>query len=579
MAEYINLEAHIAQELGTLVSNLRAINSSKRDAVDGSSALAQIRRQLATRVEAAQSLLQLRASMSLGTTTCYESFIRTLSEAEAALASSAGSTASGASTSGLLRLTAAEHERMELLVAAFAVVASQRALPKPAWSLCRSMHHQVKPIVRLLLEGPWPSVIAAQVLAHKQVAHVELTSSWRGEADPLLALAQHHLSSQSGRCAADTIDRAFSQVQAVTFKHFSGYRLRIPRSVQCLHLHDCELDDSDSFTARQGLWPVLTGQAKASSSERHSELETQSGVRDMADVLALVSSIKGCRISHSVFKRIGAFTGLKVLHLSNCWPPNMPRLPESVGSLVALETLNLQGWLALTHLHDSIAGLQRLRTLDLSHCTALARLPDRFGELASLTHFVVRSCKQLTSLPDSFYSLARLRTLDCTQTGIATLSDSEHCLGGLAALTDLRWGTHELADAVSVPRSIGALRALTKLSIMCSRLVSLPDSIGELQALAVLNLNCATLCCLPDSVVKFQALTSLNLNYCHALTHLPDHMSELQALTSLDLHRCHALSSLPDSILELNALQRVQVGDCTLLVNVPEGIQKLYARY
>ncbi|KAG5188810.1 hypothetical protein JKP88DRAFT_353297 [Tribonema minus] len=68
---------------------------------------------------------------------------------------------------------------METLLAAFAVLASQRALPKPGWSLCRGLHYQVKPIVRFHLEGKWPSITVAHVLARKQVVHVELKNSWQ----------------------------------------------------------------------------------------------------------------------------------------------------------------------------------------------------------------------------------------------------------------------------------------------------------------------------------------------------------------------------------------------------------------
>ena len=97
------------------------------------------------------------------------------------------------------------------------------------------------------------------------------------------------------------------------------------------------------------------------------------------------------------------------LNLAKC---SMSVLPDSIGGLKALETLDLTECENLITLPESIGGLTALHTLALDHCFALAALPAAIGELKSLTVLNLCDCSSLTTLPDTIGGLTALKELD-----------------------------------------------------------------------------------------------------------------------------------------------------------------------
>ena len=93
------------------------------------------------------------------------------------------------------------------------------------------------------------------------------------------------------------------------------------------------------------------------------------------------------------------------LNLAKC---SMSVLPDSIGGLKALETLDLTECENLITLPESIGGLTALEKLFLPHCVALTALPDTIGELNSLTNLDLSACNKLVALPDSIGGLKAL---------------------------------------------------------------------------------------------------------------------------------------------------------------------------
>ena len=164
---------------------------------------------------------------------------------------------------------------------------------------------------------------------------------------------------------------------------------------------------------------------------------------------------------------LGKISTLTYLDLSRS---TIESLPESIGALKSLTTLNLYQCYGLESLPDSIGDLTSLTKLNLIDCTSLKSLPDRFGECKSLTSLNLKDCRSLDSLPDSIGECTALKTLNL----------------------DVSFGL------VSLPKTIGDLTSLTELKIRnYVKLVSIPD-LSRLPNLKIVEVtNCPSVPFIP----------------------------------------------------------------------------------
>ncbi|KAM1133198.1 hypothetical protein ACFX19_043181 [Malus domestica] len=160
---------------------------------------------------------------------------------------------------------------------------------------------------------------------------------------------------------------------------------------------------------------------------------------------------------------------LKELNLKNC---NLCEgaIPEDIGFLSSLETLNLSGN-HLVSLPASISGLSNLRDLHLENCSLCeGAIPEDIGFLSSLETLNLNG-NHLVSLPAS--------------------------IGGLSKLRDLDMGNCSLCEG-AIPEDIGFLSSLETLNLSGNHFVSLPASISGLSKLQYFHLeNCKRLQQLP----------------------------------------------------------------------------------
>ena len=107
--------------------------------------------------------------------------------------------------------------------------------------------------------------------------------------------------------------------------------------------------------------------------------------------LHLSSNPLETRISGNLWK----LTTLTDLHLGSC---QLTSLPDAIGNLINLETLDVQGN-ALTSLPDAIGNLRRMKELYL-HGNQLTEIPDAIGNLRRMKHLYLNN-NQLTEIPDT----------------------------------------------------------------------------------------------------------------------------------------------------------------------------------
>ena len=298
---------------------------------------------------------------------------------------------------------------------------------------------------------------------------------------------------------------------------------------------------------------------------------------------------------------IGKLGALMTLDLRDC--SNLFTLPAAIGELVSLKTLYCTLSITLPEstinikeltlvrgsLDEDFAALRKLRDNDesgaLKECLGDDEDPREWKNAdgqnrvtvadGRVTELFLYECTKLTALPDAIGELGALTKLDLMYcSSLAALPDA---IGELKALTTLNlWGCSSLA---ALPAAIGELKALTTLSLSgCSSLAALPAAIGKLRALRTLDLRgCSSLAALPDAIGKLKALTALDLLQCSKLAALPDAIGELGALTKLDLMYCSSLAALPDAIGELGALTELCLSGCSSLAALPDAIGKLKA--
>jgi internalin A len=217
----------------------------------------------------------------------------------------------------------------------------------------------------------------------------------------------------------------------------------------------------------------------------------------------------------------------------------LTELPESLGQLTQLQTLNLSGN-QLTALPESLGQLTQLQTLNLSR-NQLTALPESLGQLTQLQTLNL-SRNQLTALPESLGQLTQLQTLDLSGNQLTALPES------LGQLTQLQWLSFSENQLTALPEWLGQLTQLQTLDLYDNQLTALPKSLGQLAQLRRLLLYNNRLKALPNSIAHLKHLQLLSLHR-NQLTELTESLLELESLKELWLPENESLG-LPTEVIE-----------------------------
>jgi leucine-rich repeat protein SHOC2 len=242
-------------------------------------------------------------------------------------------------------------------------------------------------------------------------------------------------------------------------------------------------------------------------------------------------------------------------------------LPESIGSLTSLTTLNL-ACNSLNNLPECIGNLVNLTELYL-HDNQLIILPASMSELTNLTYL------SLTNNP--LVDISILKKLPKLKTVNFVTVDLHHRYWDKVS----NWDIKQLFDEQDVLVRRTLVEFVFKknphafyghLSLGNADLTNLPESIGDFNNLTRLDLYDNLLTNLPESIGNLTNLTGLNLSN-NQLTNLPERIGCLTNLTRLDLGN-NQLTNLPESICNLTNLTELILHD-NQLTNLPESIYNL----
>jgi Leucine-rich repeat (LRR) protein len=243
---------------------------------------------------------------------------------------------------------------------------------------------------------------------------------------------------------------------------------------------------------------------------------------------------------------IGGLTSLERLF---AWINEITELPKEIGQLANLWMLNLYDN-RLTTLPVEIGRLTTLRRLIVWE-NRLEALPEEIGQLANLQRLFLNH-NQLTGLPPSIGDLKTLQALYLSGNALEALPVE---IGGLENLQALYIASNRLT---ALPESIGRLSCLETLSAEYNQLEALPKTLGQLGRLKMLNLCDNQLKTLPPEMGRLDSLVSLNL-YGNQLTSLPASLCALSQLEALCL-ASNRLSALPEAVGDLDSLRELYLG-------------------
>ncbi|CAI5532565.1 unnamed protein product [Closterium sp. Naga37s-1] len=193
--------------------------------------------------------------------------------------------------------------------------------------------------------------------------------------------------------------------------------------------------------------------------------------------------------------------------------------PESIGALQQLRELRVNAGASFQGLGECVGLLKNLRKLSISSVFSrtVTELPDAIGDLARLETLEIE-LDGLECLPESLQLLTGLKTLSIQSKNLPCLPENV-----MAGLTQMQSLSLHACDSIGIlPESICFLPLSSLCISSCPSLTSLPHHIGALSHLQTLKLlSLDNIRDLPESLGNLPRLKTLEL-VLPTLQHLPE---------------------------------------------------------
>ena len=178
----------------------------------------------------------------------------------------------------------------------------------------------------------------------------------------------------------------------------------------------------------------------------------------------------------SSLKGIGFLKGVDSL---DCYKNEVTELPDEIGNLSNLKSLDLCKAYGLSKIPSQIGRLKHLKYIRLV-LTEVKVIPKEIGNLTELRTLLL-SCDSLTEIPKEIGNLKKLVELDIHSNSFKSLPNE------ICNLTSLRSLDISHCGLESLPENIGNLKHLKTLNLFNNDLRRLPQSINKLDNLSYLN--------------------------------------------------------------------------------------------
>ncbi|KAI4968605.1 hypothetical protein ZWY2020_045935 [Hordeum vulgare] len=244
-------------------------------------------------------------------------------------------------------------------------------------------------------------------------------------------------------------------------------------------------------------------------------------------------------------------------------------LKDGLSKLTKLRYLNLSMCLnpifyyhksqeeSLQFITECVKDLSTLEHLDLSHNTFLFDLPESLGDLNNLHTLNLSGCIRLKNVGEmkslKFINLRKCRSLESCQFVVHIVDDDdEYSSSNIVQLEEVNCQELQISclEKVKSKEEAHRTKLVEKLKLQKLKLSWTLDTIGRVEDSAFLR-----------ALVPPPNLQCLEVNG-YTGTCFPEYLSELTSLQELKLVRCKQLNSLPDTMQKLTSLKDLCIFDC-----------------
>uniref|UniRef100_A0ACD5T780 Uncharacterized protein n=1 Tax=Avena sativa TaxID=4498 RepID=A0ACD5T780_AVESA len=371
---------------------------------------------------------------------------------------------------------------------------------------------------------------------------------WKWTAEGFIDTQRGRLDQAAENCFNELVNR--NMIQAVDV----GY----DGSVKYCRVHDIVLDLIISLSDEENFASVLNGRICNSFPRKIRRLSMHSSGKEHKGPVAAIVETKLHVRSVNFFTpvkqipRFVDFHALRVLDLQGCiWLEN--KHVKNIGSSRQLRYLRIESR-EITELPEEIGKLQHLETLDLRRCHSVLRLPSTVVQLQKLVHLVVSPKTRLPSV--EFGSMQALE--DLAKLNIWNTDNPIRFAEELGHLEELR--------RLHIFVSVESIKDYATRERLMGILVSSVSELGK-RNLRYLHIDEREMCerLFWDPCCTYPNLQDLTLSSCVEM--VPKGMASLKSLVKLDIkvfefdkEGLHLLMGMP-SLLHLELEVSVAIKD------------------
>ncbi|KAK6138289.1 hypothetical protein DH2020_027980 [Rehmannia glutinosa] len=238
------------------------------------------------------------------------------------------------------------------------------------------------------------------------------------------------------------------------------------------------------------------------------------------------------------------------------------KIPNSIGSLTYLQTLNLYGNKFSGHIPFSMQKCKELLKIDLSDNNLDGNIPTWMGtSLSKLLFVILRSNKLSGEITSTICQLNSIRILDLSDNNF--FGTIPMCVNNFTSMKPQRKICLNLTNLVSKSASVttkgSELHYDTILRLVTNIDLSKNNLSGDI----------------PKEITSLVELRSLNLSGNHLTGLVPDSIGNMKQLESLDFSRNSLSSEIPSSFTIMSSLSYLNLSCNNLTGKIPESTQLL----
>ncbi|KAF2305443.1 hypothetical protein GH714_005328 [Hevea brasiliensis] len=295
----------------------------------------------------------------------------------------------------------------------------------------------------------------------------------------------------------------------------------------------------------------------------------------------------------------GTYGAVGTCEVTSIWAGE---IPEEIGSLVALQNLNLGNNGLKGTIPINLFNCSSLQSLSLDDIGLTGTMPSEIGELRNLGYLNLQFNSLTGTIPSTLFNMTTLRVIHLWSNQFSGQLPSEFG-HGLPNLEEIYLWSNQLTG--QLPSSISNCSKLTVIDLGINSFSGpIPDNLGNLMNLECLHINdnlftdessvpelsflssltsCKALIrlvlagnplngTLPISIGNFSALHYFSAQSCNIKGNIPREVGQLSNLITLELQNNELIGSVPATLGRLQKLQVLHLQGNKLNGSLPNDI-------